>query len=221
MPAESTLRHGNGASYQLIETLRWEPDGGFIRGARHLERMGQSALALGFSWNAENAERALQTAIEHSPHALRVRVVLDPDGSVTCTVSPFSPLASDALWRLRIASARLDSSDLLLRHKTSRRTIYAAARSEFGITDADEVLLLNERGELCEGTITTLFVDFGDGHPLATPTLSCGLLAGVLRAEMLEKGLAQEAVIMPHEMTKAREIFVGNSLRGLVRAQLS
>ena len=46
----------------------------------------------------------------------------------------------------------------------------------------DELLFLNERGEVCDGTITTLFFDRGEG--LRTPPLSCGLLAGVLRAEL-------------------------------------
>jgi branched-subunit amino acid aminotransferase/4-amino-4-deoxychorismate lyase len=42
------------------------------------------------------------------------------------------------------------------------------------------VILANERGELCEGTITSLFLDDGSGI-LKTPPLACGLLAGVLR----------------------------------------
>ena len=38
-----------------------------------------------------------------------------------------------------------------------------AARAEFPREQADEVILLNERGEVCEGTITNVFVDMGDG----------------------------------------------------------
>ena len=40
--------------------------------------------------------------------------------------------------------------------------------------------MANERGEICEGTITNIFADFGDGV-LMTPRLDCGLLPGVLR----------------------------------------
>ena len=61
---------------------------------------------------------------------------------------------------------------------------------------ADEVILLNERGEVCEGTITNIFVDFGDGA-LVTPALACGLLPGVLRGELLDAGRAREAVLSP------------------------
>ena len=86
---------------------------------------------------------------------------------------------------------RLDSADPLLRHKTSRRETYVRARAEYLVDQADEVILLNERGEVCEGTITNIFVDFGDGV-LLTPRLACGLLPGVLRGEMLDAGQARK-----------------------------
>ncbi len=83
------------------------------------------------------------------------------------------------------------------------------------------MLLLNERGEVCEGTITNVFIDAGDGGPLLTPPLSCGLLPGVLRAEMLEAGRAVEAILTLADLKTAKELFVGNSLRGLIRVQLT
>ena len=49
MPAEGALRDGTAAGFELIETLRWEPDGGFVRLERHLARLGASAQALGLS----------------------------------------------------------------------------------------------------------------------------------------------------------------------------
>ena len=48
MPAEGALRDGTAAGFELIETLRWEPDTGFVRLDRHLQRLYASAQALGF-----------------------------------------------------------------------------------------------------------------------------------------------------------------------------
>lgn len=202
----------------LIETLRWESGIGFVRLERHLARLTHSATALGLP-AAEKAEAALAQACAGSKIPLRVRLELFADGRIEIQTAAFTPLAPNAKWRLAIAETRLASTDLLLRHKTSRRALYAAARAEFPASEADEVILLNERGDLCEGTITTLFLDDGSGR-LKTPPLADGLLAGVLRAELLENGKAVEAVLRPDDLSKG-EIFVGNSLRGLIRAGLS
>ena len=107
-----------------------------------------------------------------------------------------------------------------IRHKTTRRQVYEAARAEFSREEADEVLLLNQRGEVCEGTITNVFIDIGE-PVLVTPALDCGLLPGVLRGEMLEQVTAREAVLTEADLRAAKAIYVGNSLRGLIRARLA
>lgn len=219
MSAESTLRDGNTAGFELIETMRWEPGSGFLRFERHLARLYGSATELGFLYDPGKVGEVLNNAVNRSGTALRTRLVLSRDGEVTASAQPYEPLAADKVWTLRLARTRLDSHDTLLRHKTSRRAIYTHARAEYLITQADEVLLANERGEICEGTITNVFADFGDGV-LATPRLDCGLLPGVLRAELLDEGRAQEAVYSLGDLKSAKALFVGNSLRGLIPARL-
>jgi 4-amino-4-deoxychorismate lyase len=217
--AESPLRDGNAADFQLIETMRWEPGLGFLRFDRHLGRLYGSAAELGFRYDPGKVGEALSSAVSGSGIALRTRLVLSHDGEVTASAQPHDPLAADKVWVLRLARTRLDSSNTLLRHKTSRRALYTHARAEF-ITQADEVILANERGEICEGTITNVFADFGDGV-LATPRLDCGLLPGVLRAELLDEGRAREAIYSLDDLKSARALFVGNSLRGLIPAKLA
>lgn len=206
----------------LIETLRWEPSAGFVRLERHLARLMRSAAALGLS-RAEGAQDALIAALPPSAlpgiAPLRIRLELFADGRIDVQAVPFTPLAPDTTWRLKIASTRLTSTDPLLRHKTSRRTAYTVARAEIPAAEAEEVLLLNQRGELCEGTITSLFLDDGSGI-LKTPPLTSGLLAGVLRGELLETGKAIEQVLRPQDLAHGT-IFIGNSLRGLIRGSLA
>ena len=52
--------------------------------------------------------------------------------------------------------------DPLIRHKTTHRTVYDSRPRRVSRGDADEVILLNERGEVCEGTITNVFADRGE-----------------------------------------------------------
>jgi 4-amino-4-deoxychorismate lyase len=218
--AESALRDGDAAGFQLIETMRWEPGSGFLRFDRHLARLYGSAAELGFGHDPETIGEALKSAIDKPEIALRARLVLFRNGEVGASAQTYEPLVADKVWKLRLARIRLDSSDTLLRHKTSRRETYQRARAEYLISQADEVLLANERGEICEGTITNVFADFGDGT-LATPRLDCGLLPGVLRGELLDEGGVREAVFGFEELKSARALFVGNSLRGLIPAKLA
>ena len=218
MPAEGALRDGTAAGFELIETLRWEPEEGFVRLDRHLARLYASAHALGFLADPATIGESLRECRgERVP--LRVRLTLAKDGKANATTAPFEPLPADTVWTLRIAKARLDADDPLIRHKTTQRQVYEAARAEFSHDEADEVLLLNERGEVCEGTITNLFVDIGEPL-LVTPALTSGLLPGVLRGSLLEQAKAREAVLTEADLRGAKAIHVGNSLRGLIKAKL-
>ena len=69
-------------------------------------------------------------------------------------------------------------------------------------------------GSLTEGSYTNLFVPRGE--TLVTPPLACGLLAGVLRAELIDTGRACEGDLTRADL--ADGFFVGNALRGLVPA---
>ena len=219
MPVEGPVCDRREASFHLIETMRRDPSAGFIRLELHMARLENSALTLGFDFDARSIDAAL-AALPPATAPQRVRLLYHRDGSASAEAFPFTAIAEGTTWQLRVARQKLNSTDRLLRHKTSRRTAYESARSEFAPLDADEVLISNEKGEICEGTITTLFADMGRGV-LATPALRCGLLAGVLRAQLLADGRAQEAILTLDDLAQARRLFVGNSLRGLIPATLT
>jgi 4-amino-4-deoxychorismate lyase len=196
---------------RVIETLRWQ-DGSARRIDRHLSRAAATCAALGIAF-----DRAAATALlagVTGPGPWRLRLTVDPAGALELTRAPL--LTAPALWRVALAGERLDPDDIWLRHKTSRRATYDAARAALP-DGTDELVFANRRGELCEGTITNLFFDAGDG--LCTPPLGCGLLPGVLRAELLDRGECREE-ILPIDRLGAVRLWVGNSLRGLIPARL-
>ncbi|TWB60894.1 4-amino-4-deoxychorismate lyase [Rhizobium sp. ERR 922] len=203
--------------FSLIETLRYEPETGFVRLRLHLARLQRSARRLGFS-APKNVLGKLEQAVAGTAAPLRVRLTLDREGKTEVATAPFVPLLPDTVWRLRVAATRLDSSDKLLRFKTTRRGIYEAARAEYRPDEADEVLLLNEKDEVCEGTITSVFLE-DSADLLRTPPISSGLLAGVLRTELICQRKARVGRIRLDDL-RDRPLYVGNSLRGLIRAQL-
>jgi Branched-chain amino acid aminotransferase/4-amino-4-deoxychorismate lyase len=216
MSSKSAVRSRQTGDLALIETLRWEPEQGFLRLDQHLRRLNRSLDALGFLPPADPA-MALKLAVG-GDEPLRVRLSVSYRGKTEVTTAPFRPEPEGKVWRLRIAGQKLSSDDAFLRHKTTRRDLYEAARAEFSSEEADEVLLLNESGEVCEGTITNLFVEGEDGI-LLTPAISSGLLPGILRAELIREGKARSMVLKPAALLN-RRLFVGNALRGLIPAEL-
>jgi len=197
---ESALREGGGEpGLRLIETLLWD-GAGVPRWPLHLARLRRSAGLLG--WECP------EVAPEGPDHPARLRLTLDGQGRVEWTVAPLPGVKVD--WRVGLAEERLRSDDPWLQVKSTRREVYDRARAS--LTEGlDEVLFLNERGEVCDGTITTVFFDRGQG--MRTPPLSSGLLPGVLRAEL---GCAEE-VLSAEDLPKVR-LWVGNALRGLIPA---
>ncbi|MDH6269482.1 4-amino-4-deoxychorismate lyase [Rhizobium sp. SG_E_25_P2] len=204
--------------FSLIETMRAEPGAGVMRGNLHRNRFFNSTRKLGFADPAMAWTAALEAArTVEAP--TRLRLEFWADGRYDIQSAAFQPLAEGTVWTLAIATnTRLASNGPLLRHKTSHRAIYDAARAEISREDADEVLLLNEKGEVCEGAITNLFVE-GDDGVLWTPPLSSGCLAGVLRTALICGKKARVRPLQPSDLT-GKTVLVGNSLRGLIAARL-
>ena len=197
---------------QLIETLKFEGgkwDKGFVRRERHLSRMAASASLFGLAFDAAQARAALENAVNGKTGALRVRLTLDEAGAHKAESFPLPP--NPPHWSYAISPEHIQSSDLLLRHKTDWRELY---ESEVARLKTDEVIFLNQRGEICEGARSNIFIK--RGGKLLTPALSCGLLPGILRAELLETGQAEEALLAEADLEG--EVFFGNSLRGLIPA---
>jgi 4-amino-4-deoxychorismate lyase len=205
------------SGFGLIETLLWTRSDGFFLFDLHLARLGDSAHRLGFSFDPGAVEAALTAAVEGfaaGAENLRVRLVLQPGGALETGVVRIEPVLPQTVWRVCVAKARFDSGETLLRHKTTRRELY---ESELAASGADEVLFLNERDEVCEGARANVFLP--GGGKLLTPPVSSGLLPGTLRANLLREGGAEEAVLRIADFEGAN-FFMGNSVRGLVRARL-
>ncbi|PRY79546.1 4-amino-4-deoxychorismate lyase [Yoonia maritima] len=203
---ESALRIPLGT--KLIETFGWLPGQGYVRLDLHLRRLERSARALGFA--CDRSAIGAKLAEFQGDVAMRCRLTLAADGTVEMVRAPMPP--AQGRWVVQVADVRLDSSDPWLRHKTTNRALYDEARAAMP-DGVDELIFLNERDEVCEGTITNVFVKTRDGKSL-TPPLSSGLLPGIYREQQLEQGLCQEAVLTLDDLRQAKAITLGNSLRG-------
>lgn len=205
------------AELNLIEKMRWEPQNGFLRLDQHIRRLSRSADALGFRMNQDPVHN-LNMSIT-GEHPLTVTLIMNYKGELDIQTEPFIAVESNTPWKLKLATkTKLSSADTFYRHKSSRREPYEAARAEYSIKEADEVILMNEKDEICEGTQTSIFVLQDDGSML-TPPLNSGILSGVLRADLIRNGKVRGQVIT-HEDLMGKKLYIGNSRLGLIAAQL-
>lgn len=193
--------------FRLIESLRLE-NGVYTLLERHLARLKASARYFGFFCDQDKICKALSDHAARTQGLCKVRLLLASDGTVD--VSSELLVEDSAALRVAISSIPVDSNDAMRYHKTTCRELLDVARSRH--PDCDEVLLLNEHGQLTEGSYHTLVVKL-DGL-LVTPPLSCGLLPGVLREELLENGEISEQILYPSDLVRAEELWLINSVRG-------
>lgn len=193
--------------FRLIESLRLE-NGEYTLLDRHLNRLAASAEYFGFCCDRIHVLKALSDHAEHTTGLRKVRLLLAANGSFD--VSSEVLAESQAALRVAVSPVRVDSGDCLRFHKTTRRELLDTAR--LNRPDCDEVLLLNEHGQVTEGSYHSLVIRL-DGK-FVTPPLSCGLLPGVLREELLEQGTIAEQVLTPDDLERAEEMWLINSVRG-------
>jgi para-aminobenzoate synthetase/4-amino-4-deoxychorismate lyase len=201
--------------------MRWAPARGFDRLDLHMRRLGRSCERLDFAFDPHAIERILGALAETFPSDegdRRVRLELARDGA--CSLA-HEILAADSRVPLsvEVAMERVDRGDPFLRHKTTRRRRFDAAYAMAAANGRDEAIFLNRAGPVTEACRNNVFVE-RDGA-LVTPPLANGVLPGVLRQALLDAGQATEGATTLDELRRTERWYLGNSLRGLRRAQLS
>ena len=202
-----------GLSFDLIETMRFDPEEGITALERHLARMKRSAEALDFRFDRHHARNELQVGAFGLKAPRKLRLRLSRTGAIAIETRPLAPPPAEPV-ALAVAAHPLDPGDFRLRHKTSDRAFYDDARRAAGTF---EILFRDPEGFLTEGSFTSLFVK-RDGM-LLTPPLSRGLLPGVLRESLIEEGRAREAELRLEDL--AGTFYIGNAVRGLIAARLA
>lgn len=204
-------------AFTLFETMLWEPGAGVALLGGHLRRLCQSSLYHGFAYDERPVLQRLEAVFAQLPAVPhRIRLDLARDGGVSIRYAVLDLATVPVRMRLRRSPLPVDSADVSLYHKTSRRSVYDERRS--GVRDCDDILLWNERGEVTETTIGNILLE-RDGE-VVTPPLDSGLLPGVYRDSLLRAGKVREAFIRIEELRGCTGLSVCNALRGIVPAML-
>ena len=199
--------------FRLLETMRAER-GRIVRLELHLERLLASAHYFDIEVDPDAIRAALDSAVLAAADPVRIRLLVGGVRDIEVQSAALAPLATPA--PVARARAAVDSRDPFLCHKTTHRTTYEARAAER--PDAFDVLLANERGELTEFTRGNLVLERA-GERL-TPARTCGLLDGVFRRTLLERGAVREAVLTGADLAAAERLWLINSVREWVPVRL-
>lgn len=199
--------------FQLIESLLWEPDGGYFLLERHLDRLMASACHFGFAVQRAVAAEQLSRHALCLQAACKVRLLASEDGAITITDSAVAPSTT---VRLALDDQPTETASPHVRHKTTRRAHYEAARARH--PDVDDVVLYNGHRQITETTSCNLVLGI-DGRRL-TPALTAGLLPGTFRGHLLACGDIEEAALTVADLVRADALWVINSVRRMRPAVL-
>jgi para-aminobenzoate synthetase / 4-amino-4-deoxychorismate lyase len=197
--------------FALIETMRYETGIGIKLWPYHRQRLLRSAAAIGFELDVGGLDQRIASL--KLPKLGKVRLTLSDARNIEIETADLPE--TDEPWCFSIDTQPTLSTHPELKHKSTRRNIYQAARAR--CPEVDETLLINERGELMEFSIGNLvWVHQGQAY---TPPLSSGMLPGVARAAGLAEGKLIEKVCRKEDLDDADEIYLINALRGWVRME--
>jgi len=213
-PAVGALDHGLTVGDGVFETLTVR-DGVPFALRRHLARLAYSLSRMGLDPVDETRVRSGIAAVMHERPLdvgrVRITVTSGVGGAgvrrggnpprIMVTGSAATPVGGSRV--VRAPWVRNERSPLTGVKTTSYAENVLLARFA-AEQDADEVLLLNTRGEVCEAAVSNVFVE--RSGVVLTPALASGCLPGITRGLLLEWGLRAELpirVASPGELTAA------------------
>lgn len=214
----------------VFETLK-VIDGVPFALTRHLRRLVESAHIIGFTPPSESELRA---AVAETVSAnlvrlgslgrLRITLTAGRPGSayslpsrgsgqtLVLTADPQAP-HPESLTIVSVAWPHNERGPLV----GAKTTSYAdnlAVLEQVRQKGADEALLADTQGRICEAT--TANVILGVGGQLVTPSLETGCLGGVTRALLLKWGIIHERDVLLSELSSVSEMLLSSSTRNLI-----
>lgn len=195
----------------LIETMR-VVSGRIPLLDAHARRYRQSADLLGYAvsdWKVEATARAAGMI----DSVLRAQI--DAQGAVQWSTRPLPE--RDATRTVALSRTVRDTSNPLLQIKNTQRKLYDEAATEARSRGVDCVLIRSLSGQITETSIHTLL--YRTNGQWWTPPLSDGLLAGVMRSELLGRGTVAERSLTTEEARRRPLIALCNAVVGIVDAR--
>ncbi|GGA89431.1 aminodeoxychorismate synthase component I [Ornithinibacillus halotolerans] len=203
----------NKSEFQLLETIGLV-DGQYIVLDYHLNRLKNSAAYFHFAFHEDIVLELTKLANQHPTGRWKVRILLNDKGETSIEITRETPVLHKQL--VSLAKQPINKEDIFLYHKTTNRTVYENAKSDF--PEVFDVLLWNEQKEVTEFTRGNIIIE-KDGS-LYTPPISCGLLPGTFRESLIDEGKVSERIIHVNDLFELDKIWFINSVKEWIEVQM-
>ena len=194
--------HGVFETIKTVENRPWAM-------SRHMRRAVTSAVQLGFRIPSEDVVRnsVEQLCLNQEYPLGLLRLSFGQNGNWSAVHLPYEPLSQGAKLLTYDKAIAVHGQPIKSYPYNYRLEILEAIKA----LGADEAIVCNDKGKICEGSVTNLLLRIDDTW--VTPPISDGVLPGVMRALVIEYCGVSVRSIDSSEIPRVQSAFLLSSLR--------
>ena len=178
---------------------------------QHLQRLTEAAGYFAYPFDQDKLKQELEETCTQldKEKDYRLRIALKKDGSIELETTPLLPL-TDTFRKAKLVKQTANLAQPFTYFKTSHRPHLTL--------EQQEQIYYNAQGQLLETSIGNLLLELNG--KLYTPPAELGLLKGIYRQQLLDKGRATEKILTLADLAQAKKIYACNAVRGLYELEI-
>jgi chorismate binding enzyme len=207
---KSAVLYRKNPRFDLISTGK-VTDGKLTLQDQHLQRLTEAAGYFAYPFDQDKLTQELRETCAQLDKGqdYRLRIALKKDGSIDLETAPLLPL-TETFRKAKLVEQTGNLAQPFTYFKTSHRPHLTL--------EQQEQIYYDSQGQLLETSIGNLLLEL-DGK-LYTPPAEMGLLKGIYRQQLLDKGRATEKILTLADLDHAEKIYACNAVRGLYELEI-
>ena len=201
--------------FELFETMRFE-NNMLLFFEEHFKRLKSAADYFLFKFNEKKIRNQVEEEIAGLDKKLTKKLKLSLNKWGKIRIETLNLPKPDSDISVIISQKNILSNDRFRQFKTTNRKLYEDQYSYYSSKGFSEIIFLNEKGNVAEGSRTNVFIR--NGNDWCTPSLDSGALPGIYRNYFINNcSNVYEREIKLDELLHSEELVLTNSVRGEIK----
>lgn len=197
--------------FEIFETMKLE-NGQIKFLDHHILRMKSAADYFLFKFREKKVRKFIDQLTDQIGlgQKKKIKLLLDKSGMLHSEISDIDKPAKN--YSVILSENTISSVDRFRYFKTTNRSLYDNEYENYSKKKFKEVIFLNERDEIVEGSRTNIFIRIG--NTWMTPQLNSGALPGIYRKYfLLNHPDSLEQTLYLADLVKADEVILTNAIQ--------